>query len=91
MIILSLVSRGCEVAIQFRKPGTCSGCGATAFPVHGLCFSWPLLAALFQVVPMQICSTHHSVNSLMIFFASSAVSPVLSLSHCVRLESLMPC
>ena len=76
------------------KLGTCSGWGATTFGMavmHDLHFWWACLAALFQVVPVQVYSACHSANDLMTSLASLVVRPALSLSYCARSESLVPC
>ena len=63
---------------------TCLGCEATVFAdvvERDLCFSWALLEALFQVVPLRVFSACHSANDSMTCFTSSTVSPACSASH----------
>ena len=77
-----------------RKVGIFSGWGDTTFAVVAECnlhFWWAHLAALFQVVLLQVYSICHSVNGSMTCFASSDVSPAFSLSHWANLNSSMPC
>ena len=79
---------------QLSKVRTCSGWGVTTFAVVAECdlhFSWACLAALFQVVPLQVYSASHSANGSMTCFASSEVSPAVSLSQHANSDCSMPC